>query len=167
MGHSCKSADLSYVPFAHAFFCTTMSTTIHNFGTIHYNDHSKSMTVNTASANITDIVRAFMAEGDPKTQAEDIEPIENTSSNTPDSIIFTKKAHKEGKITDIIQTLQKSLIGRNDKTRALVQELQSWQKDEYIDPYFNAQVMYDELNKIVHLPFGYDAFKRLYNNTRS
>lgn len=100
-------------------------------------------------------------------QVEDIKPIENAPSDISDSIIFTKKAHSEGKIPAIIQALQKSLIGRNDKTRALVQELQSWQKDEYIDPYFNAQVMYDELNKIIHLPFGYDAFKRLYNNTRS
>ena len=85
----------------------------------------------------------------------------------PDSIIFTKKAKQENKIPAIVQALQKSLVGRNDKTRALVQELQYWQKDEYIDPNYNAQVMYDELQKIMRLPFGYDAFKRLYNNTRS
>ena len=85
----------------------------------------------------------------------------------PDSIIFTKKAQKENKIPTIVQALQKSIIGRKDKTRALVQELQSWQNDNYIDPHYNAQVMYDELQKIIPLPFGYDAFKRLYNNTRS
>ena len=81
-------------------------------------------------------------------QVEDIQPLSSSgapdfSSEIPDSIIFTKKAHQEHKIPTI------------------------WQKDNYIDPQYNAQVMYDELQKILPLPFGYDAFKRLYNNTRS
>ena len=106
------------------------------------------------------------------TQAEDIQPLSSSitsefNSDIPDSIIFTKKAKQENKIPAIVQALQKSLVGRKDKTRALVKELQSWQKDNYIDPHYNAQVMYDELQKIMRLPFGYDAFKRLYNNTRS
>ena len=105
-------------------------------------------------------------------QVEDIQPLSSSgapdfSSEIPDSIIFTKKAHQEHKIPTIVQALQKSIIDRKDKTRALVQELQSWQKDNYIDPQYNAQVMYDELQKILPLPFGYDAFKRLYTNTRS
>lgn len=105
-------------------------------------------------------------------QVEDVQPLSSSvtselNSDIPDSIIFTKKAHQEHKIPAIVQALQKSIIGRKDKTRALVRELQSWQNDNYIDPQYNAQVMYDELQKILPLPFGYDAFKRLYNNTRS
>ena len=52
------------------------------------------------------------------------------------------------------------------KTRALAQEVKVWQKDEYIDAHYNAQVMYDEIAKIMPLPFGYEAFKQHYNNTR-
>ena len=102
---------------------------------------------------------------------EDIQPLSSSvssefNSDIPDSIIFTKKAHQEHKIPSIVQALQKSIIGRKDKTRALVQELQSWQNDNYIDPHYNAQVMFDELQKIIPLPFGYEVFKKHYNNTR-
>ena len=83
------------------------------------------------------------------------------------SIIFTRKAKREHKQTSIIQSLQKSIIGRKDKTRAFVTELKNLQKEEYVDAHFNAQVMYDELTKILPLPFGYEAFKKHYNNTRS
>ena len=85
-------------------------------------------------------------------------------SDIPDSIIFTKKAHQEHKIPTIVQALQKSIIGRKDKTRALVQELQSWQNDGYVDAHYNARVMYDELNKITPLTFEYDTFRKYYNN---
>ena len=87
-------------------------------------------------------------------------------SDTPDSIIFTKKAKKEGKETSILQALQTSVNGRKDKTRAFVDELHSWQKEGYVDAHYNAQVMYDELDKIMPLPFGYEVFKKHYNNTR-
>ena len=87
-------------------------------------------------------------------------------SDISSSFIFTKKAKKEGKESFIIQALKNSVQGRKDKTRAFVQELQVWQKDDYIDAHYNAQVMYDELTKILPLPFGYDVFKRHYNNTR-
>ena len=99
-------------------------------------------------------------------QVEDITPLSSSDSDIPDSIIFTKKAHQEHKIPTIIHALQKSIIGRKDKTRALVQELQSWQNDGYIDANYNAQVMFDELQKILPLPFGYEVFKKHYNNTR-
>lgn len=99
-------------------------------------------------------------------QVEDIAPISSSDSDIPDSIIFTKKARQENKIPTIIEALRKSTIGRNDKTRAFVQELQSWQKEAYIDAHYNAQVMYDELAKIIPLPFGYEVFKKHYNNTR-
>ena len=103
-------------------------------------------------------------------QTEDIQPLSSSgapdfSSEIPDSIIFTKKAHQEHKIPTIVQALQKSIIGRKDKTRALVQELQSWQNDGYVDAHYNARVMYDELNKITPLTFGYEVFKKYYNNT--
>ena len=97
-----------------------------------------------------------------ETYVEDITPVER--ADIPDSIIFTKKAHQEHKIPTIVQALQKSIIGRKDKTRALVQELQSWQNDGYVDAHYNARVMYDELNKITPLTFEYDTFRKYYNN---
>jgi len=101
-------------------------------------------------------------------QPEDITPeSEEKPASTVDSIIFTKKAKQECKEAYIIEALQKSVIGRKDKTRAFVQELQGWQKEGYIDAHYNAQVMYDELDKLTPLPFGYEAFKKHYNNTRA
>lgn len=91
----------------------------------------------------------------------------DVNSENPDSIIFTKKAKKEAKVAAIIEALKNSVQGRKDKTRAFVQELQSWQKEAYIDAHYNARVMYDELAKIIPLPFGYEVFKKHYNNTRS
>lgn len=96
---------------------------------------------------------------------EDITPVQTEAS--VDSIIFTKKAKREAKEATIIAALKKSVQGRKDKTRAFVQELQGWQKEDYIDAHYNAQVMYDELAKVLPLPFGYEVFKKHYNNTRS
>ena len=129
-----------------------------------YHDNSTEYNIDARGKDLSAIIRAC--------QTEDIQPLFSSitsefDSDIPDSIIFTKKAKQENKIPAIVQALQKSLVGRKDKTRALVKELQSWQNDDYIDPNYNAQVMYDELQKIMRLPFGYDAFKRLYNNTRS
>ena len=84
-----------------------------------------------------------------------------------DSPIFTQKAKQQGKQSSIILSLQKSFNGRKDKTRAFVQVLQEWQKDGYVDAHYNARVMYDEWAKIIPLPFGYEVFKKHYNNTRS
>ena len=56
---------------------------------------------------------------------------------------------------------------RKDKTRALVEELHSWQKDLYIDAHYNARVMYEELEKMMPLAFGYEVFRKHYNSTRS
>lgn len=92
--------------------------------------------------------------------------VQEEPSDSIDSIIFTKKAKQEKKEASIIEALQNSIQGRKDKTRAFVRELQSWQKEAYIDAHYNAQVMYDELAKIIPLPFGYEVFKKHYNNTR-
>lgn len=81
-----------------------------------------------------------------------------------DSIIFTKKAKKEGKESEIIEALQKSVQGRKDKTRAFVDELHSWQNDGFVDAHYNAKVMYDELEKLMPLSFGYNAFRKHYTN---
>ena len=94
-------------------------------------------------------------------------PIPEEKSAPVDSIIFTKKAKKEGNEAVILQALQKSMQERNDKTRAFVSELQSWQDDGYIDARYNARVMFDELDKMLPLPFGYEVFKKHYNNTRA
>ena len=129
---------------------------INHIGT--YNDHSKSITINGANTNVADLVRSFLAD-----DIEDVTP-EEENAETIESIIFTKKAKQEGKIPTIIEALRKSTIGRNDKTRAFVQELQSWQKEAYIDAHYNARVMYDELNKITPLTFEYDTFRKYYNS---
>ena len=102
----------------------------------------------------------------PVFQTEDIVTVPEDKEHAVESIIFTKKAKKEAKEAAIIEALQMSVLGRRDKTRAFVQELQEWQKEGYIDAHYNAKVMYDELDKLIPIPFGYDAFKRLYNYTR-
>ena len=126
-----------------------------------YHDNSSEFHIDARGKDLAAIIRAC--------QTKDIQPLSSSvssefNSDIPDSIIFTKKAHQEHKIPIIVQALQKSIIRRKDKTRALVQELQSWQNDGYVDAHFNARVMYDELNKITPLPFEYDTFRKYYNN---
>jgi len=124
--------------------------------TVIYNDYSTEYNID-ASGNkdIDSLINAC--------HAEVVEPVHDMGKI--DSIIFTKKAQKEAKEAVIIQALQKSVQGRKDKTRAFVQELQTWQKEEYIDAHYNARVMYDELAKLLPLSFGYEVFKKYYNNT--
>lgn len=124
-----------------------MVNNINNFGTINFYENNSESKKDQA-----------------KPQVEDIMPID-VKSEQVDSIIFTKKAKKEAKEAAIIAALQKSVQGRNDKTRAFVQELQEWQKEGYVDAHYNAKVMYDELEKIIPLTFGYETFKKYYNNT--
>lgn len=101
-------------------------------------------------------------------QPEDITPEPAVQENeTVDSFIFTKKAKTEHKESVIIAALQKSVQGRKDKTRAFVQELHGWQNQAYVDANYNAQVMYDELAKLMPMTFGYEVFKKHYNNTRN
>lgn len=101
-----------------------------------------------------------------KEQAQKVEEIIPLDEPEPvDSIIFTKKAKKEGKEAAIIEALKNSTQDRRDKTRAFVDELHYWQNDGYIDAHYNAKVMYDELEKITPLTFGYETFKKYYNNT--
>ncbi len=102
-------------------------------------------------------------------QVEDISPLSSSgapdfSSEIPDSIIFTKKAKKEAKQAAVIEALKKSVQGRKDKTRAFVDELHSWQNDGYVDAHYNAKIMFDELEKIMPLSFGYNAFRKHYTN---
>lgn len=85
------------------------------------------------------------------------------STEGHESFIFSKKAQKEGKIPLIIQSLQKSVQGRKDKTRAFVSALRSWQQEGFIDANYNARVMYDELEKMMPLAFGYEVFRKYYN----
>ena len=133
------------------FLNNIMIANINNFGVVNFYENST-------------------PKQEPKQKAEpvceDITPVQEKHEQI-ESIIFTPKAKKEGKISTILQALQKSVQGRKDKTRAFVQELQIWQKNEYVDAHYNAQVMYDELAKILPLPFGYEVFKKHYNNTRS
>lgn len=138
-----------------------MVANINNFGVINFyeNNGSKQEPAQKAEPVCEDI-----------TPAEDSSVSSDYQSDSPssiDSIIFTKKAKKEGKIPAIIDALRKSMQRRRDKSRALVEELAFWQKDEYVDAHYNAQVMYDEIAKIIPLSFGYEAFKQHYNHTRS
>lgn len=117
-------------------------------------------------------INQYAAPQEKPQQVEDITPAEDSSfasdnlSDISDSIIFTKKAKKEGMIKTIIQAFKTALSSRRDKSRALAQEVQIWQDDEYLDAHYNARVMYDELEKLMYLPFGYEAFKQHYNHTR-
>ena len=133
------------VPLIRAFYFKIMINNINNFGVINFYENNST--------------------NSKKDQAvcEDITPIEEDKSI--DSIIFTKKAKKEGKEAVIIEALKNSVQGRKDKTRAFVDELHAWQKEQYIDAHYNAKVMYDELEKIIPLTFGYETFKKYYNNT--
>ena len=156
-------ATLSFVPLIPCFLKqSTMSSNNIYIGTLndHSQDHSKHVTVNVpAGTDVSSLVRSFFAE--------DITPVqEEKPADIIDSIIFTKKAKKEGKIDTIIQAFKTALSSRRDKSRALAQEVQIWQDDEYLDAHYNAQVMYDEIAKIIPLPFGYEAFKQHYNHTR-
>lgn len=125
------------------------------------------------NTNTTNNYYSGQAQTTPEPQAqepadepvEDITPVENKPEPIQ-SIIFTKKAKQEGKEAFIIQALTKSIQGRRDKTRAFVKELQEWQNQGYVDAHYNAQVMYCELAKLTSLPFGYEVFKKHYNNTR-
>lgn len=132
-----------------------------------------------ANINNFGVINFYENNGSKQEPAQKAEPVcEDITPDSPsvtsefdsdisDSIIFTKKAKKEGKIPAIIDALRKSMQRRRDKSRALVEELAFWQKDEYVDAHYNAQVMYDEITKIIPLPFGYVAFKQHYNHTRS
>ncbi len=130
-----------------------------------YHDNSREYHIDARGRDLSEIMRAI----DP----EDITPSEDSSfpsdnlSDISNSIIFTKKAKLEHKEPYIIQALQKSVLGRKDKTRAFVQELHDWQKQAYVDAHYNARVMYDELEKLMPISFGYDVFRRLYNSSRS
>ena len=122
-----------------------------------YHDNSTEYNIDARGKDAASVIRAC--------ETNNIESVQEEPSDTIDSIIFTKKAKKEAKEAAIIAALQKSVQGRNDKTRAFVQELQEWQKEGYVDAHYNAKVMYDELEKIIPLTFGYETFKKYYNNT--
>jgi hypothetical protein len=92
-------------------------------------------------------------------QAEDIVPV---PVQYP-SCLFTKKVQQEQKKDEIIQALQHAMARRQDKARALVEEVRKWQKEGYLDSNYNARVMYDELNQILTLPFQYGGFRKYYN----
>lgn len=103
-----------------------------------------------------------------QTREESTEACQPVEDITPEpqaveSFIFTKKAQKESKEAEIILALQHSFNGHQDKARALVKEVRLWQHEGYIDSNYNARVMYDELNKIIVLPFQYGGFRKYYN----
>ena len=128
------------------FYVKIMINNINNFGVINFYENNNSHPNKEQAQKVEEII-----------PLDEPEPV--------DSIIFTKKAKKEGKEAVIIEALKNSVQGRKDKTRAFVDELHAWQKEQYIDAHYNAKVMYDELEKIIPLTFGYETFKKYYNNT--
>ena len=80
-----------------------------------------------------------------------------------ESVIFTRKAKQERKEEEIVESLRQSFGSRKDKARAIVETVREWQKEGYLDAHFNARVMYDELEKLLPLPFEYDGFRKYYN----
>lgn len=93
-----------------------------------------------------------------------IYPKPSQQADTPGcSILFTKKAKQEGREEEIVVSLQQAVGTRKDKARALVETVRQWQKEGYIDAHFNARVMYDELEKLIPMPFKYDGFRKYYN----
>lgn len=121
-----------------------------------YHDNSREFNIDARGRDLSSILQTC--------ETNDVEPVEEESEQV-DSIIFTKKAKTEHKEPVIIAALQKSVQGRKDKTRAFVQELHDWQNQAYVDAHYNARVMYDELGKLTPLSFGYEVFKKYYNNT--
>lgn len=91
-----------------------------------------------------------------QTHAEDNPPV-------IESVIFTRKAKQEGKEKEIVESLRQSIGSRKDKARAIVETVRYWQDGGYIDAHFNARVMYDELAKLIQMPFEYDGFRKYYN----
>ena len=163
-GYYHKVSPLSFLTLRPVLFETQKSMSKYNYapGAIHI-DHHKDLNIDVKS--VDDAIRlmsAFMS--DRAEDIVDITPSEQTGS--VDSFIFTKKAKMEHKEPDIIKALQKSVQGRKDKTRAFVQELHEWQNQAYVDAQYNARVMYDELEKLMPISFGYDGFRRLYNKSR-
>ena len=136
--------------------------------TVVYNDHSTEYNIDArGNKDVDALIRACKAE-DVTPEPLSVSPESNSGSSTsqkPDSIIFTKKAKKEAKEAAILEALQESMQGRRDKTRAFVEELHGWQKEGYVDAHYNARVMYDELAKLLPISFGYEVFKKYYNNT--
>ena len=163
-GYYHKVRRFSFLPLRPVlFFQNHKSMSTYNYapGAVHLDFHHNNISM--SASQITDLVRSFLSD-----RAEDIEDITPSEpTETVDSIIFTKKAKVEHKEPYIIAALQKSVQGRNDKTRAFVQELHDWQNQAYVDAHYNARVMYDELCKLMPISFGYDGFKRLYNNSRN
>lgn len=65
---------LLVVPLICAFYTTTMTTKITNFGTINYHDNHKEITINTTSTDLTNIVRSFMADDEQTVSTEPVTP---------------------------------------------------------------------------------------------
>lgn len=126
------------------FYVKIMINNINNFGVINFYENNNSHPNKEQAQKVEEII-----------PLDEPEPV--------DSIIFTKKAKKEGKEAVIIEALKNSVQGRKDKTRAFVDELHAWQKEGYVDAHYNAKVMYDELEKIIPISFSYNAFRKYYN----
>lgn len=105
----------------------------------------------------------YWETGEDELDDEKFTDAEDNEEDKPELCIFTKKAIREDMVDEIIDALKKSMpTSRRDKARALVEEIRYWQGEEYIDKYYDASVYYDEIKKIMKLPFSYDGFRKYY-----
>lgn len=82
------------------------------------------------------------------------------------SCIFTKQAKMENKQKEIIDSLSEAMVGATDKARSLVREIRMWQKEGYLDKYYNASIFYNELNRLLGLPFTSGGFRKYFYENR-
>ena len=106
-------------------------------------------------ADLTLIIKNLTASQTPNTPP---------TTNIPQSPLFTPKAIQEHKQTEIIIALQHSFADRHDKARALATELRRWRADGYIDMNYNATVIYNELAKLITIPFKTPGFRKYLND---
>lgn len=106
---------LFVIPIDRAFFLsTTMSKNyINHIGT--YNDHSKSITINGANANVSDLVRSFMSD-----DIEDITP-DNSPSTTAPQFFRVSEKFTEQNIRDRLAAALNQSTTKIEYCRALYQ----------------------------------------------
>ncbi len=68
---------------------------------------------------------------------------------------------------DIIASLQASMQDRKDKARALSEKVRYWQDEGCLDRNYNAQILYDELLKLISIPFSAANFRKFYHHWSS
>jgi len=106
-------------------FSNRMSTYINHIGT--YNDNHKEITINGAGQNVTDIVRSFMADEQPKQESsvDDILPIPPKGKYTKVREYITERCRYDKEFKNYVDTHT-----RVDLCKRLTDEF-GWDVDEH------------------------------------